>query len=69
MAGLAAAVVGVAAEAGRLFFPPRVPDLTTTVFFMILGAVLGVWLYDPLVRIFITPRPAEDGPPGDWLST
>jgi VanZ family protein len=69
MAGASAACVAVAAEAGQLLFPPRVPDLTTTVFFAVFGAVLGVWLYGPLVRIFVAPPAAPDGPRGDWLST
>jgi len=69
MAGAMAAGVGVAAEVGRIFFPPRVPDLTTTLFFAVLGAALGVLLHDPLVRIFVRPPAAEGGQDGDWSST
>jgi VanZ family protein len=59
IATLIAAGAGAIIEACQLFFPPRVPDLTT-VFIAIAGGILGVYLYDGLVWVFLT-TPSEEG--------
>jgi VanZ family protein len=59
IAAIIAAGAGAIIEACQLFFPPRVPDLTT-VFIAIAGGILGVYLYDGLVWVFITTPSAQD---------
>jgi VanZ family protein len=68
IAAVIAAGAGAAIEAGQLFFPPRVPDLTT-VFIAIAGGILGVYLYDGLVWVFITTPSAKDEAPGPCSPT
>jgi VanZ family protein len=61
-----AGVFGAAAEAGQVFFPPHVPDLTTVVLAGAGGAA-GALLYRPFARTFLeTPRQEEAG---GWLTT
>jgi len=59
IAAVIAAGAGAIVEACQLFFPPRVPDLTT-VFIAIAGGILGVYLYDGLVWVFLTTSSAAD---------
>ena len=66
IAAAVAAGTGAAGEAGQMFFPPHTPDMTT-VFIAAAGGILGTFLYNPFVRIFIRV-PARDGDPAVPLS-
>ncbi|MBE3096535.1 MAG: VanZ family protein [Planctomycetes bacterium] len=68
IATLIAAGAGAIIEACQLFFPPRVPDLTT-VFIAMAGGILGVYLYDGLVWVFLTTPSAEDEARGPCAPT
>jgi VanZ family protein len=59
IAAVIAAGAGAIVEAGQLFLPSHVPDLTT-VFIAISGGILGVYLYDRLVWVFVKTPSAED---------
>jgi VanZ family protein len=67
-AAVLAAGIGAGIEAGQMFFPPRAADLTT-VFIAVAGGVVGVYLYDPLVRVFVKPPAVEDEADGPWSPT
>jgi len=68
MAGITAGGIAAVAEAGQMFFPPRVPDLTTVVIAGV-GAAVGVFLHDPFVHVFIKAHSVEDEPDGPWSPT
>jgi len=68
VAGITAGGIAAAAEAGQMFFPPRVPDLTTMMIAGV-GAAVGVFLHDRFVHVFVKAHSVEDEPDGPWSPT